>query len=307
MSDLYRLVYASRNLLEANEAEATAAIAQILETSRRNNAKVGVTGALLFNGGAFAQVLEGPRRAVESTFERIQRDERHGEVTVLQCGPVESRGFANWSMGFVGRSARGQTLWSGLARESGFDLSRLDGDAVFAMLHSLVLDDESVSTAAGGHPVADAPRHQAVPALDVERVRAELPRPGQAPRAPQPADADGRQVGPTAPHDRIAGGIEGSPSALALAVLKDALAAERRRTTDLRDTLDAMQVALATSQERADQLLRERDLWARRSQLLATALGQEASSATMDVATASGSEPSPATVAADTRPRSRAA
>ena len=53
--------------------------ADILRTSRRNNAEVGVTGALMFNGGAFAQVLEGPRRGVESTFERIQRDQRHGD------------------------------------------------------------------------------------------------------------------------------------------------------------------------------------------------------------------------------------
>jgi blue light- and temperature-responsive anti-repressor len=140
MSDLYRLVYTSKNQMPGSEAGMAEAVAQILKTARRNNVRADVTGALMFNGGAFAQVLEGPRRGVEQIFERIQRDMRHGDVTILQCGPVESRGFTNWSMAFVGQSARGLAMWSGLAAESGFDLSRIDGDAVFTMLHGLVLD-----------------------------------------------------------------------------------------------------------------------------------------------------------------------
>ena len=108
----------------------------------------------MFNDGAFAQVLEGPRRGVEDTFERIQRDPRHGDVTVLQCGPAESRGFANWSMAFVGQSAKGQARFSNLAAASGFDLSRLNGDSVFAMLHGLVLEEEGVPTAVVSPPPA---------------------------------------------------------------------------------------------------------------------------------------------------------
>ncbi len=142
MTDLYRLVYASKNLLRGPETEVTAEVRQILDASQRNNQTVGVTGALMFNAGAFAQVLEGPRAGVEATFERIQRDLRHSDVTVLQCGPAENRGFANWSMAFVGQSTGGQARFSGLAAESGFDLSRLDGDRVFSMLHGLVMEEE---------------------------------------------------------------------------------------------------------------------------------------------------------------------
>ncbi|SFL36955.1 BLUF domain-containing protein [Methylobacterium pseudosasicola] len=281
MSELYRLVYASKNLLEMSEAEASAAIAQILETSRRNNAKVEVTGALLFNGGAFAQVLEGPRRAVESTFERIQRDERHGEVTVLQCGPAERRGFPNWSMGFVGHSARGRALWGSLADESGFDLGRLDGDAVFTTLHSLVLDDEGVPASALDHPAVEASPQQTVPELDVARIRAELPRPGQTLQSRQ-AEIDTPAIDPVPSHPYPEPSIAASSSAIALTVLREALAAERERTTELRNTLDGMQIALATSQDRASQIARERDLWARRARLLAMALGQEATAAGAD-------------------------
>ena len=73
--NLHRLVYYSRNCLEGTPEEISAGIRHILETSRTNNRRAAVTGALMFNRTYFAQVLEGPRDAVEATFERIQQDE----------------------------------------------------------------------------------------------------------------------------------------------------------------------------------------------------------------------------------------
>lgn len=98
---LFRVVYVSRNLLAAADAEAE--VARILDASRRNNPKVGVTGALLFSEDCFAQALEGPLDAVETTFERIQCDERHGDVVVLEAGTAKQREFPNWSMAYAGR------------------------------------------------------------------------------------------------------------------------------------------------------------------------------------------------------------
>ena len=57
-----------------------------------------MTGALLYNQGRFAQVLEGPFGAVQSTYERIQADERHADLVVLQAEPVSVRSFALWAM-----------------------------------------------------------------------------------------------------------------------------------------------------------------------------------------------------------------
>ncbi|WP_018261940.1 BLUF domain-containing protein [Methylobacterium sp. WSM2598] len=273
MQDLYRLVYASRNLLKPDEAEA--AIVQILAASRRNNEAAGVTGALMFNAGAFAQVLEGPRRSVEATFERIQRDLRHSDVTVLQCGPVEARGFANWAMAFVGQSGRGRSLWSGIAAESGFDPERLDGDAVLAMLHGLVLEEEDVSDAPSllpGAPAADGPP----PAFDPDRLRAELAAlqpAGAAPAGAAPAPDAGRQL----PEARDRPAVGELPAAEgALAVLREALAEERARTTSLRGDLDDLRVALALVRDEVKALRRDRDRWAERARLLAAALHQEA-------------------------------
>ena len=102
MTQLYRVLYCSRNCLDAAPEAYRAEINQILARSRVNNARDGVTGGLLFSNGCFAQVLEGPLQAVEETFERIQCDERHRDVTVLQSGPIEMRDFPDWSMAFTG-------------------------------------------------------------------------------------------------------------------------------------------------------------------------------------------------------------
>lgn len=90
-----------------------------------------MTGALRFNSGCFAQVLEGPRSAVEEVFERIQQDERHGEVSLLECDPTQSRSFENWSMGFVGSSVDDAARYGAIVKESGFDPTRMTGEPLF--------------------------------------------------------------------------------------------------------------------------------------------------------------------------------
>ena len=74
------------------------ALASILTVSRANNMRYGVTGALLYSDGCFAQILEGELDAVQQTFERIQNDMRHGAVVVLEAKPVETRMFGLWEM-----------------------------------------------------------------------------------------------------------------------------------------------------------------------------------------------------------------
>ena len=140
--NLHRLVYYSRNRKAASSEEMTAAINQILAASRRNNVRVDVTGALMFNAGCFAQVLEGPKASVEHTFERIQQDERHGDVSILSFGAVSERAFDRWSMGFVGESAKDARRYDTVAGESGYDPSRMTSDALFETLHRLVLEEE---------------------------------------------------------------------------------------------------------------------------------------------------------------------
>ncbi len=97
-TDLFRLVYCSRNMIPAQQGGPAVEVGQILDASRLNNARDGVTGALLYSDGCFAQVLEGGLDAVQRTFERIQCDKRHGDVIVLQAGPADGRLFGMWNM-----------------------------------------------------------------------------------------------------------------------------------------------------------------------------------------------------------------
>jgi hypothetical protein len=99
---LYSLAYFSRNAIQGNADEMHSAIADILAAARRNNASRGITGALLFSDGCFAQVLEGAREDIELVFETIQCDPRHSDVTIMHLHEVDERSFGDWSMAFGG-------------------------------------------------------------------------------------------------------------------------------------------------------------------------------------------------------------
>jgi hypothetical protein len=72
--------------------------AAILATSRRNNARDGLTGLLYADGRRFLQVLEGEQLPLERRLERITADPRHRAVVVLSCRDIAAREFGNWAM-----------------------------------------------------------------------------------------------------------------------------------------------------------------------------------------------------------------
>ena len=92
-----QLIYISA----ATVAFTTEDLTNLLEKARSNNSKVDVSGMLIYHEGSFFQVLEGPEEAVKSIYEIVADDPRHEEVRLLLKQNVESRSFADWSMGFV--------------------------------------------------------------------------------------------------------------------------------------------------------------------------------------------------------------
>ena len=72
----------------------------LLETCRKTNAELGITGMLLYKDGNFMQALEGDEGAVRGLYEKIAADPRHGGEITLQEGFAEGRQFPDWSMGF---------------------------------------------------------------------------------------------------------------------------------------------------------------------------------------------------------------
>ena len=80
-------------------------IQDILLIARRNNAADSISGALLYNKAAFAQVLEGPEYAVERCFDSIQLDSRHTDIVVVSRELIARRAFSAWAMAYVDGSS----------------------------------------------------------------------------------------------------------------------------------------------------------------------------------------------------------
>ena len=139
---LFHIVYCSRNLIGAVEGDQEREIRSILEKARSNNSHLSVTGALLYNDGFFAQVLEGPLSGIQQIFEKIQRDNRHGDVTVLECSPTKARDFPDWSMAHVHPDSDAQASLSSETMQRAIQDPKADGHAVLKLLCSLVVEQD---------------------------------------------------------------------------------------------------------------------------------------------------------------------
>jgi hypothetical protein len=93
---MLQLVYVSSARGESGADPST--VARILQTSRINNSRDGVTGALYTDGKRFLQALEGPEEAVSSAYARIKTDPRHQAVVTLSSRKVAEREFGDWAM-----------------------------------------------------------------------------------------------------------------------------------------------------------------------------------------------------------------
>ena len=78
----------------------------ILEVARRNNARLKVTGMLLYHEGSFFQVLEGEAETLRTLYARIKQDPRHRSLVELSRRDIERPSFGAWSMGFVSLDPR---------------------------------------------------------------------------------------------------------------------------------------------------------------------------------------------------------
>jgi hypothetical protein len=108
------------------------------------NAKVGITGILLFKGGIFVQLLEGPKDEVQSLYRKIERDHRHGNLVKLFEITDNERLFPHWSMGLKEMGPLELKLvnevlsWNKLLNQS----ERVDNQLILSMLKSFRGDDK---------------------------------------------------------------------------------------------------------------------------------------------------------------------
>lgn len=93
---MHHLVYTSTASVFFSEE----ALRGALGSWRATNARLGVTGVLLYGEGQILQVLEGEAATVQKLFATIAADLRHHGVSKLADGPSPGRAFADWSMKF---------------------------------------------------------------------------------------------------------------------------------------------------------------------------------------------------------------
>lgn len=96
---VFRLIYNSHSRIAPEQS--ISELGAIFTSARRNNKRLGITGALVVTDDAFVQALEGDESAVRSLYDGISRDARHDRVTVLEEGLVDGRTFGRWAMAKV--------------------------------------------------------------------------------------------------------------------------------------------------------------------------------------------------------------
>ncbi|MCX7097552.1 MAG: BLUF domain-containing protein [Methylococcales bacterium] len=90
------LVYVSL----ANQEMSDEHLKSMLKKAREKNARLEITGMLLYRDGFFMQALEGDPNDVEDLFNTIAKDVRHRDVLLVYNKPIKERGFPDWTMGF---------------------------------------------------------------------------------------------------------------------------------------------------------------------------------------------------------------
>ncbi|UGS22836.1 BLUF domain-containing protein [Flavobacterium channae] len=93
---MQRIIYLSSGVKIFSDEE----INELLNVSRVNNQKSGITGLLLYSDGNFMQILEGKKEAIENTYSKILTDSRHRNIILISNETIKKRNFSEWKMGY---------------------------------------------------------------------------------------------------------------------------------------------------------------------------------------------------------------
>ncbi|WBA42488.1 BLUF domain-containing protein [Hymenobacter canadensis] len=75
-------------------------LTKLLGQCRQNNEQLGITGALVYGGGQFMQIMEGDEAIVQALYDKVENDPRHTGVMKLADKDIPHRSFGSWSMAF---------------------------------------------------------------------------------------------------------------------------------------------------------------------------------------------------------------
>lgn len=90
------LLYVSSSLLEPDETDEQ--LWAIVDVAQARNKRQDITGALVFTGTDFVQILEGPEESVANVMASILIDPRHDQVNIVRREMIAKRSFPTWGM-----------------------------------------------------------------------------------------------------------------------------------------------------------------------------------------------------------------
>ena len=103
MSKLVQLVYISKANFNSSAKSGNIGpeVSRILRTSRINNRKRNIVGALYFGNGYFFQCLQGDENALLALYEILKMDTRHTDLHTLSLKEISQRSFSDWEMKYL--------------------------------------------------------------------------------------------------------------------------------------------------------------------------------------------------------------
>lgn len=136
---MFHLIYTSKERPECKPLN----LKTILVGARMRNSRLGVTGILIHHEETFLQVLEGQETSVRKLFDRISKDGRHQNITVLTSATTvgQRRQFGDWSMAFHDATGTAHLLTGFKARKNNFALTSLDEIGAMILLKEYVIND----------------------------------------------------------------------------------------------------------------------------------------------------------------------
>ena len=96
MKDMHVILYTSEYTGKVEEINQT--LKDIVSSSKRNNSKISITGALFFHNGRFLQIIEGSKNSVDGLMSNIIKDYRNKNILELVNESIHQRSFKLWDM-----------------------------------------------------------------------------------------------------------------------------------------------------------------------------------------------------------------
>ena len=93
MEKIYKIFYVSKAQIPNHDCAE-----MIANQSSINNSALSITGILFYDGEHFCQHIEGEKENVDFLFDKIQKDDRHKELLVMEKGFIGDRKYEEWNM-----------------------------------------------------------------------------------------------------------------------------------------------------------------------------------------------------------------